>query len=210
MENLSLAEHLGANVRQLRKDRGLSLAEVSARMTTSGVPLSLNGLSKVELGNRELNLDELVALAAALGVPPLVVLFPLGRQREVALLPGMAVGTWAAAKWFAGEAALPGSDESLDEAPTTYFREQDRLIAECRAWRGKAAEVRTRLGGKGWQTETDRPDLALVQLQEAEWLEQALRTSEDQLRRHRSNMRKANLDPGELPPELVHVDEQRG
>lgn len=205
MEKLTLAQQVGTNVRQLRKDRGLSLAEVSARMTTSGVTLSLNGLSKVELGNRELNFDELVALAAALGVPPLVVLFPLGKQREIALLSGVPVDAWAAAKWFTGEAALPGSDENLDESPTTYFREQDRLIAECRRFYQDVVVARGQVGSS-----PGRPDLELIHQRQSEWLADGLRTSEEQLRRHRANMRKAELDPGELPPELVHVDEQRG
>src|SRR3954471_1522869 len=103
MEKLSLPAQVSENVRRLRKDRGLSLSEVSARMTALGVGLSLNGLSKVELGNRELRLDELIALAAALDVAPVLLLFPLGRREKVELFPSIEAGTWAALKWFTGQ-----------------------------------------------------------------------------------------------------------
>lgn len=210
MENFSIMGELPENVRRLRKARGLSLAEVTSRMASVGVPLSINGLSKLELGNRGADLDLLVALAKALGVPPLVLIFPFGHVDKIELFPGTVVDTWAAAKWFTGETPFPvreiGVEEDVEEWPTTYFREQDKLISEWSRVRRGLGDARAKLGGQGRQTPTDRPDLLQMRLMEVEYLEEALRSQEDQLRRHRLLMRKAGLDPGDLLPELAHVD----
>ncbi len=203
MENRPLSRQLGDNVRRLRKGKGLSLAEVSSRMGALGMPLSLNGLSKVELGNRDLGVDELVALAEALNLPPLVVLFPLGTKREVELFPGTNVDTWAAAKWFTGEAPFPGTADAVrveSDPPTTYFRTQDELIGNWRRARERVDEARrtTLVVGQG-------PDDQSVQA--LDFLEEVLRSRENHLRDYRRIVRKVGLDLGELPPDLAHVDE---
>lgn len=216
MENRPLVRQLGDNVRRLRKDCGLSLAEVSSRMGALGVPLSLNGISKVELGNRELGLDEIAALARALDVAPLQVIFPIGLEPVVELLPGASVATWAAAKWFTGEAAFPvvlpnaswiPAEERLDELPTTYFREQDRIVAEWGRARQQLTEARARLVE---QEGAGRGDMALAMAREVSYVEDLLRRTEEELRRHRSVMGNKGMNPGNLPPELRHVDSPRG
>ena len=62
------------NIMRLRTTAGLSLAELSARMTGDR-QISLSGLSKIENGGRKLDVDDLVAIAAALDVTPLAILF---------------------------------------------------------------------------------------------------------------------------------------
>lgn len=61
---------VGTNVRTLRTQLGLTQAEVAARVNVSGCPgWVASTVAKVELGDRQLRLDELGCLAAALGVP---------------------------------------------------------------------------------------------------------------------------------------------
>lgn len=205
---------LGENVRRLRKERGLSLSDVSSRMTALGVPLSLNGVSKVELGNRDLGLDELVALGAALGAAPLVLIFPLGKDRLTEIFPGTNVDTWAAAKWFTGEQPLPesvpeatwpGADGNISDQPPMYFREQDQLINEWGQLTMQVAMARREVA-------TMRPDMALAEVRGGMLpvLEQTLRLTEDKLRSHRAAMRNAGLDPGELPSSAAHIDAAQG
>lgn len=208
MENFSILGEIPANVRRLRKARGLSLAEVTSRMAALGVPLGVNGLSKLELGNRGADIDLLVALAKALGVPPLELLFPLGHVGEIEVFPGTIVDTWAAAKWFTGEAPFPGggtdNDVDLDASPITYFREQDRLIAEWYRARDRVMTARAEMG-----QHSDRPDIQLLRQQELHYLEERLPAIEGQLGLYRAIMQKQGVDPGGLPVELSHV-EQRG
>lgn len=87
MEN-PYAAMVAENVRVLRKERGLGLADLSARLAELGRPLSLKVLSKMELGDRGIDVDDLVALAGALDVTPERLLMPprLATERRVAEL----------------------------------------------------------------------------------------------------------------------------
>lgn len=68
MENTSA--NVATNVRRLRKERGWSLAELSNRLDDAGHAMSLPVLSKLELGERGIDVDDLAALAAVLEVSP--------------------------------------------------------------------------------------------------------------------------------------------
>jgi len=122
-----LTRAVGENLAYWRKERGLSLAELSARLDDVGVPMNLNGLHKIERGNRGVDIDELVAIARALDVPPLHLLFPIGRDQTSPLLPDHDVPAWPAAKWFTGEGPFPGASGHWN-TPLRDFRHQDRVI----------------------------------------------------------------------------------
>ncbi|MDP9430886.1 MAG: helix-turn-helix transcriptional regulator [Actinomycetota bacterium] len=196
-----LVTQVTQNLRRLREERGVTLSGLSDRMGELGQPLGMTGLSKIENGRRGIDLDELVALARALEVPPLLLVFPLGVQEAVEVLPGANVETWAAAKWFTGEAPFPGTEDEVcvgSDPPTTYFRVQDELIEKWRRVRERVDEVRgAHIVGQGADDQS---------MQGFQFLEEMLRSSENHLRDYRRIMRKVGLDPGELPPELAHVD----
>jgi transcriptional regulator with XRE-family HTH domain len=59
-----------ARVESLRRARGLTWRELSARLADVGYPMSIQTLSKISNGQRRVGVDDLVALAAALGVEP--------------------------------------------------------------------------------------------------------------------------------------------
>ena len=59
-----------AQVRRLREQRELSLQALSDRLETVGRPILASGLSKIEAGTRRVDVDDLVALAEALGTTP--------------------------------------------------------------------------------------------------------------------------------------------
>jgi transcriptional regulator with XRE-family HTH domain len=59
-----------AQVRRLREQRELSLQALSDRLVTVGRPILPSGLSKIEAGTRRVDVDDLVALAEALGTVP--------------------------------------------------------------------------------------------------------------------------------------------
>src|SRR5206468_1120492 len=69
-------------------------------------PIPVLGLRRIERGERRVDLDELVALAKALGVPPLWLVLPVGVVERTEILPGVVRDTWEAAQWFTGEAPL--------------------------------------------------------------------------------------------------------
>jgi transcriptional regulator with XRE-family HTH domain len=58
---------VAANLRRLRRERGLSYAELSRRLASLGWPIQDTGLLKAEAGQRRIDVDDLVALASVLG-----------------------------------------------------------------------------------------------------------------------------------------------
>jgi transcriptional regulator with XRE-family HTH domain len=71
---LTAAEMVGQRVRRLRRENGLSAADVEKR---SGGRIKRQVIANLELGRREqVTVPEVFALAAALDVPPLFLLLP--------------------------------------------------------------------------------------------------------------------------------------
>lgn len=70
------AESVSANVRRLREQRNFSLRELATRLGDAGRPLTHTALGDVELGQRRVDVDDLMALAVALDVSPISLLMP--------------------------------------------------------------------------------------------------------------------------------------
>jgi transcriptional regulator with XRE-family HTH domain len=193
---------IAGQVQRIRSERGMSAQQLAEVTTGLGHPVPRSVIANLESGRRDVvSVAELLVLARALGVPPVVLIFPLGKERAIEVLPGTVADTWAAAKWLTGEEPFPGSNEDIEEFPTAYFREQDRMIAEWRRTRQGLTEARALV-----DQERSRPDREEIRQQEARWLEEALRGVEKQLRLYRAIVRRDGVDLGELPPELAHVD----
>ena len=72
-----VATHVSRNLGELRRKRGMSLAQLSEAMTDiAGRPILASGLGKIETGERRVDVDDLVALAMALDVSPVRLLLP--------------------------------------------------------------------------------------------------------------------------------------
>lgn len=67
---------VAANLARLRGLRGLTLAGLSARLDAVGRPLAGSAVSAIENLDRRCDVDDLVALAAALDVSPAALLCP--------------------------------------------------------------------------------------------------------------------------------------
>jgi len=63
-------EHLAAAIATHRQRRGWDQRHLAEQVTAAGRPMSASVLGKVESGTRRVDVDDLVALAAALDVPP--------------------------------------------------------------------------------------------------------------------------------------------
>ena len=113
-------------LREARTARGWTQQELVDRLGELGEPMDRTTLAKIEKGKREVRLDELVAIAAALDVAIVHLLFPIGgdktmqpvdetgaplRGREkrgplVALAPRLTVTQVKARRWARGELPL--------------------------------------------------------------------------------------------------------
>lgn len=105
--------HAAANVLRLRKARGLSTTRLAAALKQSGHPIPATGITRIEKGERRIDVDDLVALATVLEVSPTALLLPtLGDGSEPCqLTDSVSVPAAAAWEWADGQAPLRRSEE---------------------------------------------------------------------------------------------------
>ena len=70
IEQGPIGHQVAAQIRWQRERRNLSLQQLSERLTVVGRPILPSGISKIEQGARRVDVDDLVALADALGTAP--------------------------------------------------------------------------------------------------------------------------------------------
>lgn len=70
-------ETVRRNIRWIRDARGMSGAELSQGIGRLGRPIPLLGIQRIEAGTRRVDVDDLMAIAVALGVSPSSLLMPL-------------------------------------------------------------------------------------------------------------------------------------
>jgi transcriptional regulator with XRE-family HTH domain len=100
------AGRVAANLRHLRGS--VTLSELSQRMAKAGRPILPSGLSKIEQGDRSVDVDDLMALAVALGVSPnrLLLTEQARDDHEIALTEHVRQSEANAWRWASGEQAL--------------------------------------------------------------------------------------------------------
>ena len=125
-------------IRRIRRGdkQDITTAELSRRLTALGQPIPDTSITKTEQGTRRVDVDDLVALAAALGTTPNTLLLPqvgyLGTSEHHQLTPaadGTAERLW---QWAQGERPLlipvPGADGWLGDGkyPSLEFSMRNR------------------------------------------------------------------------------------
>ena len=80
-------KRVAENVASWRKARQLQQKDLSARLREIGRPMLPTVISKIERGERRIDIDDLMALSVALDVSPLVLLLPrTGTGEETVLI----------------------------------------------------------------------------------------------------------------------------
>src|SRR5580658_5121566 len=88
------SQHVAANVRRLRRERKLSTVALSQRLAEIGHPIASTGITKIELGDRRVDVDDLVALATALDTTPSRLLLPEVEADRTKAAPRRADDGW--------------------------------------------------------------------------------------------------------------------
>lgn len=65
-----IGQHVAESIARLRRERGLEQRDLAELVTGAGRTMSASVLSKIESGARRVDVDDLVAIAAALEVSP--------------------------------------------------------------------------------------------------------------------------------------------
>lgn len=109
-----LTAHIADQIRHWRTRRGWSAQDVANRCRDAGHLVSRATLTNLENGRRtSITVSELLAVANALGVPPVLLVCPFGQDDDVELLPGQAAPVDLAALWLCGTPAPATSDEEV-------------------------------------------------------------------------------------------------
>lgn len=100
-----LAARAGNAVRERRKVLNLTAAGLAKRTAELGYPVSRVAIGKLENNHREgkFDLAELVVLAAALGIPPVMLIYPDLPHGQVEVLPEINCDAADAVGWFCGD-----------------------------------------------------------------------------------------------------------
>ncbi len=126
-----MASVVAANVVRVRKLRGLTVRQLSERLSELGAPLLASGITKIEQRQRKVDVSDLVALAAALNTSPAVLLVPdvdLDEERPVAVTPARVVSASDAWWWVTAQQALPRPDiPSMHRHPAVLYPFLDTL-----------------------------------------------------------------------------------
>ncbi|MFG3189249.1 helix-turn-helix domain-containing protein [Streptomyces omiyaensis] len=202
------ATQVARNIQRVRKARQMKQSDVSRRLADAGRPTLATVVSKIERGERRIDVDDLVAFGRALDVPPVLLLFPLGEEDTTEVLAGQTVPTWDAFRWFVGEAPFPGDAGTPggEIDPETglaewYENPWQEGAAPVALWREHAERV------KEWYAVPTR--VRRLRLDEDEERQQRARDwerAEDALRQTRNTMRMRGLRPPRLPEELADLE----
>ncbi|WP_051737809.1 hypothetical protein [Pseudonocardia halophobica] len=173
-----LAAQIGQRVlhfRQWHKPK-LSVQVVADRCAAAGHPLDRSVIAKIEKGQRRtVTVADILALAAALEVTPVALIFPLGEQEEFQVLPNRRVTTWRAVQYFIGDS------NSVDWRGDISLRERGQLVkAEPAEWEKRsgtwliAAWRRHDEYAEQWESATQTALRIIREVEEAEELPENL------------------------------------
>jgi transcriptional regulator with XRE-family HTH domain len=108
------AERMGRAVAQRRGDAGMTAQQLAERCKDLGAPIHRTTITKIENGRTRFDVGELLILAAALDVPPLVLLYPDLPGGDVEIIPGEPGSSWDAYLWATGMGAPPFADSAKE------------------------------------------------------------------------------------------------
>lgn len=128
---LSVSQIFAYRLRDARLSRKWNQQQLADAMSGIGHPINRVTITKIEAGARgvggshgsapikagqtrprPVSLDEAIAFAVALDVPPASLFLPLTSEDDVALAPGVVVDVDTAHRWASGEQALGSGEEA--------------------------------------------------------------------------------------------------
>lgn len=150
----SIDEVLAERVKTYRTEQKLRQEDLAGRTRALGHPVSRLAIVKIESGGTRasnVSLQDWLALAAALDVPPPLLFLPLGDDDTVEVLPGLEEHPQLVLDWFTGDYAPRKFDEDR------WFRNTQplRLFEGLRERQDAVHNAQAALSAE-WQQRIDR------------------------------------------------------
>lgn len=128
-------KHVAANLRKARQSTGVDLRELSARIKATGRVISPSALSKIENGDRRVDVDDLTVFAYALGTTPAALLIPPDDGPAPSGVPEGQYAPEELQAWVQGAVKLTTQDllrywkdQAFDSA--SYIRRSEDILAQ--------------------------------------------------------------------------------
>ena len=104
-------------IARYRLARGMNQTDLAREVTKLGASMRQTTVSKIEDGTRKVGVDELLAIAAALDVSPIMLMIPVDQEDDYEVAAGHLHYPWFVYEWFVGTHGLtrePGVATALD------------------------------------------------------------------------------------------------
>lgn len=130
---LSINEVIAARVREYRQRRGWSVRQLAEECAKHGAPqLTAASLGNIERGQdegakrkrREVTVAELVILGYVFDIPPVLLMFPIGMDASVSVLPDVVTNPISGLLWASGNVNFRFSPGHLPANPGEYQKSQ--------------------------------------------------------------------------------------
>jgi transcriptional regulator with XRE-family HTH domain len=153
-------EHVARRVRELRRRRGLTAAQLAERLRQVGLDWDRSIVANLETGRRQaVSVEELLALALVLDVAPVHLLVPTDDEQLFQVTPTRAEPSGVVRDWLRGGPPLAGTDLA------SYYAEVPEVDWEQvgeRAQVLQAARLGTYHGRRLAELLAAEPDLAAL------------------------------------------------
>lgn len=137
-----VSRYVADNLVRLRMDRSLSTTRLSAALKEIGHSIPATGITRIEKGQRRVDVDDLVALAVVLKVSPTALLLPPSLLGEVELAPRRSVNAIEAWTWAMSRYPLDLPKEQGEARRTALDDHQmHSLPPGLRTWRPQDVTV---------------------------------------------------------------------
>jgi transcriptional regulator with XRE-family HTH domain len=135
-----LSDVAGERIAEVRREQRMTREQLADECKRLGLPkLTTAAIVNLETGRkrngdrrREITIDELVVIATALRIPPVLLVYPLGRRKVSELIAGQQGDPWIGARWFTGEDYPPGIQGADLDEQTRYEYELRMLPLRLR------------------------------------------------------------------------------
>ncbi|OLT12206.1 hypothetical protein BJF79_22745 [Actinomadura sp. CNU-125] len=129
---------MASNLAKIRGSQGISTTDLSRRLKVAGRPITATGITKIEKEGRRVDVDDLVALAVALGVNPNALLFPDIADETSAEVTGCERPTTAYQVWQWADGREPLRKD--DDPDLFHVRVRPRGRRRLASWGERSSE----------------------------------------------------------------------